>query len=167
MPNQGVYNYSLRFTVNSGDAIKVESLAIVTDVMAHPLSLPRLNLGSNVFKYLLRIIYMEYVYVEFVCKYLCVFYIYIVRSRYTDDSSTRDILIEHRCLLHPLCHSHHREKPLFLDELFSSYRSGLSLCGALLRRTQVPGVLAPTAAAPNCPDVSAGQVDSSSRQRYV
>ena len=101
MPNQGVYNYSLRFTVSSGDAIKVESLAIVTDVMAHPLSLPRLNLGSNVFKYLLRTIYMEYVYVEFVCKYLCVFYIYIVRSRYTDDSSTRDILIEHRCFSPP------------------------------------------------------------------
>ena len=28
---------------------------------------------------------MEYSYVEFVCKYPCVFYIYIVRSRYTSD----------------------------------------------------------------------------------
>ena len=32
--------------------------------------------------YLLRIIYMRYLYVEFVCKYLCIYRIYIIRSRY-------------------------------------------------------------------------------------
>ena len=34
--------------------------------------------------YLLRPIYIEYLYVVFVCKYLCVFYIYIGRSRYSN-----------------------------------------------------------------------------------
>ena len=32
-------------------------------------------------RYLLRPLYMEYLYVEFVCKCLCVFYIYVGRSR--------------------------------------------------------------------------------------
>jgi hypothetical protein len=62
-PDQGLYNYSLHFTLAAD--ISLEALSIVTDVMAHPLSLPRLNLGENTFKY-------------------------------SDDSTTRDILIEHR-----------------------------------------------------------------------
>ena len=33
--------------------------------------------------YLLRIIYMRFLYVEFVCKYLCIYRIYIIRSRYS------------------------------------------------------------------------------------
>ena len=33
-------------------------------------------------RYLLRIIYMRYLYVEFVCKYRCKYRIYIIRSRY-------------------------------------------------------------------------------------
>lgn len=86
MPNQGVYNYSLLFTLNDGN-VKLESLTIVTDVMAHPLSLPRLNLGSNEFKY-------------------------------SDDSSTRDILIEHRCLLRPVSHSSEKKQPMLLDVEF-------------------------------------------------
>ena len=32
--------------------------------------------------YLLRIIYMRYLYVESVCKSLCIYRIYIIRSRY-------------------------------------------------------------------------------------
>ena len=32
--------------------------------------------------YLLRIMYMRYLYVEFECKYLCIYRIYIIRSRY-------------------------------------------------------------------------------------
>ena len=41
-----------------------------------------LDIGGGALLYLLRTIYMEYLYVEFVCKYLCVFYIHIGRSRY-------------------------------------------------------------------------------------
>ena len=35
-------------------------------------------------EYLLRIIYMRFLYVEFVCKYLCIYRIYIIRSRYVE-----------------------------------------------------------------------------------
>ena len=44
------------------------------------------------YAYLLRPMYTEYLYVEFVCKYPCVFYIYIGRSRYgrfTQEAHTR------------------------------------------------------------------------------
>ena len=61
-PNQGVYNYSLRFQLAQG--VTISDLKIITDVMAHPLSLPRLSLGENTFEY-------------------------------TDESDSRDILIEH------------------------------------------------------------------------
>ena len=48
-PNQGVYEYSLRLRLPSG--VKASRLKIVTDVMANPLSLPRLDLGANTFEY--------------------------------------------------------------------------------------------------------------------
>jgi hypothetical protein len=36
-------------------------------------------------EYLRRIKHMRYLYVEFVCKYLCIYRIYIIRSRYCRD----------------------------------------------------------------------------------
>ena len=44
-------------------------------------------------EYLLQPIYMEYLCVEFVCKYLCVFYIYIGRSRYPGSSNACVVFI--------------------------------------------------------------------------
>ena len=52
-------------------------------------SKPTGNWDPHLKKYLLRTMYMEYLYVEFVCKYLCVFYIYIGRSRYVIYDRTR------------------------------------------------------------------------------
>ena len=40
-------------------------------------------------QYLLRIIYMRFLYVEFVCKYLCKYRIYIIRSRYEREVKIR------------------------------------------------------------------------------
>ena len=52
---------------------------------------------SKVREYLLRIIYMRYLYVEFVCKYLCIYRICIIRSRYEsqveEGGSARDIAL--------------------------------------------------------------------------
>ena len=39
-------------------------------------------------QYLLRIIYMRYLYVEFVCKCLCIYRIYIIRCRYSVGQTT-------------------------------------------------------------------------------
>ena len=48
-PSAGVYGYSLRLQLPTGASAR--SLKIITDVLAHPLSLPRLQLGSNTMQY--------------------------------------------------------------------------------------------------------------------
>ena len=40
------------------------------------------GLSNFLAEYLLRIIYMRYLYVEFVCEYLCMYRIYVIRNRY-------------------------------------------------------------------------------------
>eukprot|EP01052_Picozoa_sp_SAG31_P057893 SAG31_NODE_17387_length_672_cov_1.530541_1_plen_197_part_01 len=48
-PSAGVYGYSLRLQLPMGASAR--GLKITTDVMAHPLSLPRLELGANTMHY--------------------------------------------------------------------------------------------------------------------
>ena len=56
--------------------------AVLIDTGRHFLPVPLIEAHIDAMAYLLRTAYMRYLYVEFVCKYLCVFCIYIVRSRY-------------------------------------------------------------------------------------
>ena len=60
----------------------------------------RASLEEN--KYLLRTMYMRYLYVEFVCKYLCRYRIYIIRSRYFRFIQFhRHLPLHEQYLLHP------------------------------------------------------------------